>query len=293
MKKSVTVASPAAVSVNNPYVTSSDDEEMEHLRVLVHGLSKVGKTWLAASLSEHWPEGPLSDCVWVSVDQGAINGLKSHGIKVPMNVDINKMLLPGKDGSAAQARNIIDAMPKVSQAVRACVFQGGAKIVVVDTLSALDDKFNFYWSQNCPTTRSGAEDRFAMYRLIGTTHQRFYTDMNTLPAHVIYLTHSKALIETDDKNQKNRQKALSIPGMYDLAPQITGQSALLYTKNVDNIFALVAKPKVGKRNEFERTVFTSPNGGMQANTRFQNCLNPEEPADLRAIFNKIQTAFNA
>lgn len=284
-RKSASTSKPVSPSIRSTRV-----KKLDRLRAIAHGLPKCGKTWFAATMSKYWKDKkPLKDCCWVSADEEATAGFHEHDIELPYEIDIPWLLTPPREGEdKPYAKNILQALTIASKGVRECVYDHGCEIVVIDTLSAIDDKLGKYWDDHCPTSKGGKEHRFAMYRLLAHTHTRFYEDMMALPAHVIFLCHSKALIETDDRNQKNKQKEQATPGMYDLVPQITGKALLLYTKNMSLTVAVIATPKPGKRNEFERTILTANGNGMQANTRFQLSLDKVEKPDLRAIFDKIK-----
>jgi len=74
------------------YISFEDSLPMSdrHYRFVFHGASKIGKTFLALTASEHFPDvlptNPpvvLKDMAWWSFDNGALRGAKEQGLSVP------------------------------------------------------------------------------------------------------------------------------------------------------------------------------------------------------------------
>lgn len=291
IKPSVPKTSKASV------FSDSDDLALERYRLTTHGGSGHGKTFFAASASDHWPSDlpskkkvVLKDMLWIAFDAGAVVGFREQGISIPNVIDVRKLMTPAKEGETrVYARTILDALAIVVREASARVAHGGINWVVCDTISSLDKALNAYWESNCPTTKAGVPDKFAMYRAIGINHQRFHEAMQLMDTNVHFLCHTKARIEADpnEKSQKNRQKAAETPGDNELIPDITGQSLNTYTANVSAEFALLAKKQLGTK-VMKRYVHPIGHQGYRGKNRWQHSLEEEEVADLGKILKKIE-----
>lgn len=235
LTSAATVNKPAVTKAKPNIVRSSDDLALERYRMTTHGGPGHGKTFFAATASEFWPKVTpaakkmaLSDMLWVAFDAGAVVGFRELGIAIPNVIDVRWLMTPAKKGEEKPyARTILDAINIVVAAASEQVSNGDIKWVVVDTVSMLDKALNDYWEKNCPSTKSGAKDKFAMYRCIQYSHRLFHEAMQLLDCHVHFLCHTKARIEAapGEDDQKNRQKAAALPGDNDLIPDITGGGA--------------------------------------------------------------------
>lgn len=280
---------------------SSDEILDERLMFTIHSQPGNGKTFCAGSASKFWPKDltkkqtkkvDLNDVVWISADRGATDGFKERGINVPYVVDIPWIMrAPIKGEDKPYASNILDALPLAIEIAYARVEQGETQWVVVDTVSSIDRMLNTYWEQNVPKSNSGKEDRFAMYRLIMKYHSQFYEAMSLFPCGVIFLAHTKALIEGEG-DAKTKSKAMALAGDNDLAPSITGKSLETYTANVSTEFALEAIRvpgwKPGDGYDFARWLYPVGGRGYRGKNRFQLSLGTKEKADLGEIVRKIR-----
>lgn len=282
---------------------SSDEILADRLMFTVHSQPGMGKSFFAGTLSKFWPKElptkkrtSLDDMVWMACDEGATNGLKEQGVNVPYVVDLNWLMRPPtkKDPDKPYASTILDALPLMIEIAYKRVEQGETDIIVVDTVSSIDRKLNTYWEEHVPTTKGGKEDRFAMYRMVMKYHSQFYEAMSLFPCTVIFLAHTKAIIEGDDDNAKAKHKAASLAGDNDLAPSITGKSLETYTANVSVEFALqaVRAPgwKPGDPAEFSRYVLPIGGNGFRGKNRFQLSLETKEPAHLGRLVEKIRNS---
>lgn len=283
---------------------SSDEILNERLMFTIHSQPGNGKTFAALTASEQCPKDltkkqakkvNINDMVWLSADRGATDGFRERGINVPYVVDLSWLMrAPIRGEKKPYASNILDALPMLIDIAYQRVEQGETKWVVVDTVSSIDRLLNTYWEDNCPRSKSGAEDRFAMYRMIMKYHSQFYQAMSLFPCGVIFLAHTKALIEGEDANAKTKAKAAALAGDNDLAPSITGKSLETYTANVSTEFALEAirAPgwKPGDGYEFARWLYPVGGRGYRGKNRFQLALGTKEPADLGRIVEKIRSA---
>lgn len=289
-QKAPTKVKPVLTSL----VRSSDDLALERYRLTTHGGPGHGKTFFAASASKYWPEklpskAILKDMLWIAFDAGATRGFREQGINIPNVIDVRwLMTAPKKGEDKPYARTILDAINMVIKQADEMVENGAIEWVVVDTVSMFDKDLNIYWEKNCPTSKQGVPDKFAMYRCIKYAHSTFFDAMALLDAHVHFLCHTKAKIESDDKTQQNKNKAGALPGDNELIPDITGGGAQVYVANVDCEFAMVSTKLLN--GGFKRQVYPVGGKGFRGKNRWQLSLTEEEPAHLGTLIGKVETA---
>lgn len=271
------------------YLKSSSDVTTEGVYI-IHGPPGSGKTFLAATASQYWPEEvppaspvELKDMLWLGADAGATAGFQELRISLPDRyLDIGTML--AAEGANRGIKYAIEAVNHILSE------NSEIENIVVDTLSTVDKLFNVYFDGTCPTNKDGIKDTRAMYGNMKTAHTRFHSRLRGTGKRIIYLAHSKALRDTDDTEQANNRKAALPVGVNDIIPDITGSGKNVYINDASIEMVLLATRK-GK--EFKRIVYPMGAKGFSGKSRFQASLDEQEEPNLRKIFNKIQSGQQA
>lgn len=300
--KSPVVAKPlsTAAAPNAPKVpaliTLSDEDNLEQANLFIYGPPKHGKTFCAASISKHWPDKlpalkktVLSDVLWLSADKGALDGMREQNVIVP---EFNVHKLRGTEAAykAAGLReppNIIQLMTLFVKTATDLARAGELRAVVVDTVSAIDKALIEYYEENPIRANSGAIDKFAMYRHILLTHRKFRDALARLPVHVVFLAHAKQINE-DTAKDSTIKRAGAGPGSYDIQPDITGQGAGEYYRNISLEAIMLATPSLREKGKFDRHLYTQTTQGFRAGNRWQLSLAAKEEANLTKLFEKVR-----
>lgn len=243
-------------------------------RFTFHGPPKAGKSLLAATASEHFngvfetDKGPteLPDMFWWAYDAGALRSLERFGLVVPQA--INFATVSGADIFAAHR----EAMKLVYESIE----KGLTKWLVCDTVSALDSKWKTYFRDK--TTESAS--KFALYDAMLAAHNKYFEMLNTLPCHIIFLSHSKAQLH-DDEGMQKKNKASSMGGDIKLA--VTGQAADEYRRHAD-LIASVRKIYDRKNRTFKHVFYPEVSSDFEGGNRLG--LEGEQPANLHSILYK-------
>lgn len=257
-------------------VEDSNAVTLEYIRAVIYGPPGGGKTFSNVSLSAHCPadfthlpvkvkrdvEVSLDDMLWLGWDSGALDGFNEQRLKVPLL-------------NLAQAGDdVLNACKDAHSTASKRIAEGKTKIVVVDTLSSLDDMLTVYW-------RNKGFEKWDLYANIKISHYRFAMAMKSLKAHVLFLCHAKAFMEAQDKAQKDKQTAA---GLASIGPQITGDALNHYRKDATFIFPLLRTKEGGIDGRY---FLTNPKYGFEAKSRFQ--LDDVVPADWRKIVPSLKT----
>ena len=203
---------------------------------------------------------------WITGDVQALIGFKQLGVSVE-SADVSAVSLP----------KFQDAMKAAMLATGEAVAKG-ATTVVVDTVSAIDVKIT------ADHISRGAE-RFDLYRAVLHAHTKFELFLNTLEANIIYLCHSKAVLDqpgtSDAAKAASEAKALKeiAAGTSDVIPAITGAALNLYRGDVSLEFA-VTREKRGAP-PVDGFWFHSAHAEMDTKARF--ILPRVMPADWRVV----------
>lgn len=260
-------------------VESSDDVNRQHYRFVFHGPPKVGKTFLALTASEHFPDElpadpsvSLDDMMWWSFDAGALRGVEEQGIKVPHV--LNFAPISGSD--------IFPAVREAATKTAELVEKGLTKWVVCDTISTLDSKMKTHWR-----AKTADKGKFALYDAMLASHNKFFDIINSLPCHVIVLSHSKANVYEDEKS-KNKQKAQAMSSQKtpDVELDIAGAGKNEYRRHSDMVAPLLQERD--KRGQWSRNIYPFGHKGWEGGTRWTRELEKVEPAHLGKLMAKIQ-----
>lgn len=253
---------------------------------MAHGPPASGKTRFAATVSEQFPEKTgekwvdLTDIVWLSIDQGALDGLSVEKLNIPF-VPVRELM-----AAAGAVQGSMDALLLLESILSE---RPDVKFVVVDTLSELSER----WME--VFTRASGDDTRSAYRQLGDTHTRWKARLDSIcdarGVRVIFLAHSKARV-LDDKATEGQKKAAQAErvGNDEIGLDIDGNGRHLYTRNASLVFAV--KCKTSPKGENKYSVHCRGGDGFLTKDRLARLLNPEEPPDMRAIFKKITAAMN-
>lgn len=250
-------------------------------RALIYGPPKVGKTFLAATLSEHWPKTlpatkwvTLEDTLWLSFDAEATVGFLEQRIEVPQ-IDLNSLLK--LDGSA----DISGTLRQILTAVEERVMAGETSLVVVDTISKLDKILSYLWGNlTPPRTKTGAVDGYGVWRMTLASHTLFHNIVNALDCDVVFLAHSKMAGEATQA----KSKAAALPGFSDVVVDSGYQ-------DVGNIYrrdtSIIGHMHLDTKKN-ERELLLVPSKGFEGGNRFQRILDGWTEPHLGKVFSKIE-----
>ena len=261
--------------------------------VIIHGPPKVGKTWLAATASVHWPrEIPakkktvLSDLVHIQIDAGATDGFPSNNIELDVLDMRSAIEATGRPVNAAsETLKVLQDYLRSNKQVTT---------VIVDTISVYDKFLTEWWGRNAPTTKDGLVDKFAMYAAIADSHKRFHLGLTTMGKQIIYCCHSKALIEPSGKDAQVRDAKLKREAASAVAasivPDITGAALNLYRADASLQLVVGVRRGAGKKADRTRVVYPFGHDEFEGGSRFESALDFEEEPNLKAILDKCRQA---
>lgn len=294
------------------FIGMSHEEPLEQGMIIgAHGPFAAGKTTLAATASEklpdsgfpkerHPPNEPpkyiLDDLAWLSFDPKATAGFRERGVSVP-TFDV-PYFMGDADGPMGWRAAGFKRAPDIIQATVFGVQQLktlSPKWLVVDTVSTFDDFINQYWFDHHEASTSSDKniDTRKVYGDIAKSHTDFFSQCTRLGCGVIFLFHSKALVEPDDKDKKKekaakaRQETLATATSGLIVPQITGKSKGKYLGAMSLlVYSDTKEVPVGTKRETEYFVWTKSRKAETKN-RFGASLAETEPSNLRAILAKV------
>jgi hypothetical protein len=276
----------------------------------VHGRIGVGKTFLAATLSQFWPRSlaerktatkkiMLEDCYWFEVDSNATAGFSVLGIDTPK---LSMQALRGSkkawEGAGFKMRpTVIEVMDLYQRTLVKRCADGQTHFGIVDTVSTLDASMVTYHRMIVDRERSPneKENKYALWQRNFVAHQIFTDALKYSGAYcVIYLMHSRAK-EQEAGNEAAKKKNMSalIFGDAEIDPAVTGQSAGLYKRDPTMQLYCTAKRVPGKQghDSLVRGVYTDFNlAGSECKNRYGEVLLLEEKPNLRDMFTKIRAA---
>ena len=271
-----------------PTITSSLDTTLSAIRALVYAPPGYGKTFSSLTMSEQCPawlthERPktlvkrdpveLTDMLWVAFDKGATDGFKQQGISVPL-IDL----------SAEGPETIAAAAAAAVKLAKARADEGLTKVVVIDTVTALDEMLVGYNS-----VVRGLE-KLDLYGALKQDHIRIALPFGQLKCHVLFLCHAKAKTEmggssaTAQMVATNQRRAAAASGSGDIMPAITGGALNLYRRNVSFEFSQLKETAGGVVRNFFLTEH------HEQETKSRTVLPAKVPADWRVVRKLIEGA---
>ena len=286
---------------------SSWDDGLEALVVVIQGQFSAGKTTLAATVDPGCPDplptvkhkGPpkhtLKKVFWMCYDKGAILSFKERGIAVS-RFDVRKYMAEKKCSVMVATEA---GLREAEHAV-----QGGVEWVVIDTISVYDKMLDAYW-QAMLLSDKGLKDgndsksanklieevQIPKYGRMFSSHKMLHDNLMNLGCGVIYLTHSKAMIDlglgnSDDKEkQKKVRQTMTTAAGGVLVPDITGKGAGVY--KADARLQLVVKVVANMKWQLIREVWADPKDGYETKNTFELSIVGKQEPNLRKILAKI------
>lgn len=273
------------------YIQSSKDGFLDNIRALLCGQTGMGKTFVAATMSEFWPDDPyaskpikLEDTLWLSFDAGATQGFGQFNISVD-ELSVLKMM--------QQDLDFIEAGQMMLKAAKLAVEDRGIKTVVMDTVSMFDVHAQGYWfdTNRVPRTKKGDVDKYAAWNHVAVTHYSFLNELLKLPINVIATCHEKPVNDEVESIAK-KVEAYAPSGSHDFVPAISGKSLGFYYQNLD-IGAYLVGQKVAGEDRPLRKLRTDSFRGHMGKNRLQHFLDPEEEPNFRIMMKKMRAKLAA
>ena len=273
-----------------PPTTSSRALTLQKITAMVYGPPDRSKTFSSLTLSDRCPADlthvrpktvpqpprnpvDLDDMLWFQMDDGATTGMAEQGISVPV-IDIS--------GVAAQQlpQELADGVRQAKERSVELTKAGRRLKVVIDTVSALDRKLQYYVGEVLGLTE------FNYFRALLQHHTRFAHPFKEIGCDFIALCHAKAIMDLGTGTAGQQQKRrLAAAGAGDIIPDITGQALGFYRGDVTFTFAMHRKTEThtvqGKPQALHAYYFRAADPTFEAKTRM--ILPPEMPADWRVV----------
>ncbi len=277
----------------------SGDEDLEDMALNLVGLPTGGKTFVALSIDPAWPTrdgAPLErqkKKVWldrilhIGFDRSALVGLSQFNIGCRWRVNVPQIM--GKRGWNIRSATeyILDEAAKMCEKYQ-------LEATIVDTVTRFDRFLFAHWfdEENIPLTRDDVEDSQTAYGKIFRDHHMLQSCVMSLPTRPIFCFHLKALPlitqkkEEQRKAQKRKQKLIQGENGATLVPAVTGSASEVYfgDASIEFVCRSFKSPSTGKW-----TYEVRPNGYLEirGKNRLRDALKDTEPANLRAIMQKV------
>lgn len=257
-------------------LVDSAEGTLKNFHAIISGSPGHGKTYSTITLSEHCPadfshlvkpsyakrEVPinLADNLYWTFDKGALDGFKGQGFSAPQ---LDAATLPKEVDILVELNKGFDIVAKE-------VAAGRCRNLIIDTVSALNEKFESYWKKK-------GEKGWDLYGAVAASHSSFAYNVKTLSCNVFFLCHLKALKDGTDATagELNKQRAA---GLATIVPDITGKSLNNYRKDASFILPTLREKQQGVEGRF---YLTAPIRGYDAKSRI--VLGAQIPADWRLI----------
>lgn len=262
-------------------ITTASAQFLVDERLLIFGPPKHGKTWAAMTLSDYWPEGDpllnrkkikLEDTLLVSLDGKGAAGLNEVHVDVDV-LDLSPYLTP---------KHLLKMLDKLQEDLTTQVAKG-KKNILIDPINELDFAVNHYWVNNGGETKG-----YDLFRAMLATHKQFGLMVQSLRCTVPIICHAK--MPSDDNDAANKRKAMSLPENFTssiIEPDLTGSIKNFY-KGISTMILPVFMSKNVKTGKMERNAYPFGSGPWIGGSRYQKFLDEVEPANLRAIYDKIR-----
>lgn len=269
---------------------SSTINDFNKSNFLIYGPKKTGKTLLAATISDYFPEfdrvpvpAPayveLKDVVWLAFDKSPTDTLLQFKLGVPRILDLRRLLRKlGRD-------EFFFRLPAVLKSYS----DDDSRFIIVDTVSEFDKLLRNWWSKNVPLSKTGQENTMQMWTKFGDDHLEFrYTLAEAYPgSRIIYLCHAKGVFEQQQESMRiNMERTAAANDRGDITFDVTGQNGNGYASEGSTILVTRKIPGVG--NEKARyEVLTDSDGGWEGGTRFSTLLPKVCEPNLKRILGRI------
>lgn len=253
-------------------------DPLADVHVTLYSPPGEGKTWAAASASDFFPEKfpieqpvELKDTMWILFDKGGLAGLNEQ-----------KVIVPKLDLSSISGKELIDALREIPTILRPEV-KNGLRYVVGDTITVLDIGLLAYYLERY--------DKWDLYNAILKDHRVFFDGIRGLKLRAIWIFHEKYQMKAGDSAAAQQTAAAAAAKGVELgksAIDISGRAMNFY-RGQSSLILPVKKIRAGTgENDFQYYVLPRSNE-KDCKTRYK-CLANREPANLRALFKKIEQA---
>lgn len=302
--KPKTAPTASDVEKKNDTIHRPKARTIKHLRPVIVGPPKHGKTHFAATFSRYYKypvpdneEVVLKDMLWVPFDADAIDGLLEKGITADM-IDEDLPYYDGKQMEAApsvlgkKARSWLKKRrPEVAKDLD--IPEKDVDLwIVVDTLSTAAFNIEGFYTE-------GNADGRDMWRYVQSWHRRMFYNLNRLKANVLWLCHIKEVSyaggakgETAAQVKKRVQEVkefTGLPGSFESELDIGGKSKKFFVNTTSGIWPLLAERDVTKNpSDWKRAVYPYGFKKIEGGSRFSVRLNAKEPANGLALLRKLR-----
>lgn len=294
-----------------PVGSSWEDTGVDDICMIIQGQYSAGKTTLAGTLdpSFPWPfptikytakepKYRLNTLHWLTYDKKALVSFRERGIAVS-RFDVRDYM--AKKNCAVMAATEVGLRDCEAAVTR------GARWIVVDTLSTYDKMLDAYW-QDQLLSDTGAKETNASkshnkliegvqiqkYGRMFVCHKMLHDALMSLGCGVIYLTHSKAMMDlglgTDDEREKQRKvrqtmQVAASGGVF--VPDITGKGAGVY--KADARLQLVVTAKKGPNGMLTRSITADSVGGYETKNSWELSIKGEHEAHLGKMLARVSS----
>lgn len=260
---------------------SSNSGDLPIGDILIHAPSGAGKTFLAATISEHFPEkegvkASLDDMLWLLFDLGGLNGFKESGLSVPV-IDMRAMV---------SEMGLLRAIQKLKEEVSSAM-TSATKYLVVDTVSAFDEQLCAFWDAKMPDEAQSMRK----FGNIANGHSYFHQSLMGLPVLRIWLCHSKSAVNAVETAASKAAKLTHQSDPGKIQPEITGKSRSLYVKHSSLECVIRATPIPGQKRgpgAVKRVLLPYGDSMFEGKCRWQGSLDSEEEPHLGKLIQKIR-----
>jgi hypothetical protein len=276
-------------------LSNSKEGYLQNNFLVILGPPKVGKTVLASTVSEFFPENVLAkvpteipDVLYWQFDKKGTESLAALNLTAPTFKFDELDLLTTKNGKLeldgfALERAILEAYEETKKRIA----EGKTKFIIIDTLSAYDN----FWSAYLAQTITDPRQNGLKFDKLAQKHTTFRYALASLGVTVVVLCHTKykgdpmmgGAPEIMAANAK--AKATQMVAEARILAAITGQSGGAWTNSGTTIWPISQlRPKGGPVS-----VVIHPNGkeGYESGCRYPG-LADTEPGNLRKLFEKIK-----
>ena len=246
--------------------------------LMLIGPPKNGKTVCAATVSAFCPQvlpaterTYLKDTVWVQFDTNGVESLKQLNL-IPLVIDLSRIVEYGM-----LKRKLTEAVKEIKEEAE----KGNIKNVVIDTLTSMYTVMLSHLRK----IYSDIKLQGLMYNTLLGAHMDFALQLKSLPVTTVIIAHTKVTMSglTDAQELATRKKSAGLPGGGDIVAEISGKASNHYKGASDCIWPVLKKSVGGKESYI---VLPYGGHGFEGGCRYHG-LNQEEPANLQAIFKKV------
>lgn len=267
---------------------SCSSENAGVINLVLYSPPKNGKTFTALSMSEAWPDElkpkpkekiVLEDVAYLGYDSSGLLGLRQFGIYVKNSVNMGKVVRECRGDVAMATRRATEALMKLK----------GVQFVIHDTIS----KFDKMMMHRLDKVYASSKETMQKYGALLEEHRNYYFMHNETGLHNIYIFHeakadlAKAKEDSTARAQREAKNASRVSAdprglKKTVFPELTGNKAYnLYVGDTSDVLIPTKNLDTGKFEVHTRGTDTRIGG-----SKFEELLDPVEPANLRKIYQK-------